>query len=151
MSDWPDDVVTLPRPMEPIREDRVKLVQMLDAIEASADPVERADLAMALVELAAKYQNIEEEALFPTLEEMDARPTLDRAQADQRVVREALTDMHQRTRHVKPINAHADDPEGFERSVETLVAVVRARLGREADEIVPLVEGMEPTDARSAV
>ena len=94
MSDRPDDVVTLPRPMEAISDDRVKLVQMLDSIEASADPVERADLAMALVELAAKYQNIEEEALFPTLDGDGCRPTLDRAQADQRVVREALTDMH---------------------------------------------------------
>ncbi len=147
MSDRPDQVVTLPRPMGAISDERVKLIQMLDAIEASVDPVERADLAMAVAQLAARYQNVEEEALHPTLAEVDAYLTLERAREDQRVVREALKDMHRRSRHVKPINAHADDPDGFEQSLETMVAVVRAHLDHEVDEVVPLVEHLEPTDA----
>jgi hypothetical protein len=85
--------------------------------------VERADLAKAIAEAAARYENAKE-AVFSS----------------------SLGEVRSRTRHVKRLNAHTYNPAGFERALEAMVAAVRAYLARGADELLPLVEDMDPSE-----
>ena len=58
-----------------------------------------------------------------------------------------MVEVRTRTRHIKPANAHADDPEGFEQSLDTLIGAVHRHL-QEDREVLPLVEGLDPADQR---
>lgn len=147
MADHPERTAALPEPMRAVRNERDGLLRMLDALDATADPVERADLATSIVGAAARYENIKQAAVPSTLGGVEGiQPALDHAEADRQALREALKDVHGRTRNVKPLNAHMDDPEGFERALASMVAAIRAHLDREAKELLPLVEGMDPLD-----
>ena len=48
-----------------VRNERDGLLGMLDALDATADPVERADLATSIVGAAARYENINEQRYPP--------------------------------------------------------------------------------------
>ncbi|HWE70456.1 MAG TPA: hypothetical protein VG205_08840, partial [Acidimicrobiales bacterium] len=55
-------------------------------------------------------------------------------------------EVRRRTIHVKPLNAHADDPDGFEAALGSLIAAVRAQLDYEDNQLLPLVERFNVED-----
>jgi hypothetical protein len=139
--------MALPTLLAPLDEDRRQLVAVLDLLADTTDPVVRADLAGELVRLSARYEDAKERALYPTLREQDtAKAQISRADEDQAALRSAMVEVRNRTRHVKPVNVHADDPEGFEQSLDILIAAVLRRLDQEDREVLPLVEALGPAE-----
>lgn len=59
-----------------------------------------------------------------------------------------MVEIRTRTRHIKPANAHADDPEGFEQSLDTLISAVHRHLDQEDREVLSLVDGLGPAEQR---
>ena len=128
-------------------EDRRQVVAILDLLGDTAEPEARADLAGGLVRVCARYEDEKERAVYPALRRQSDYPAeLARAEDDQRRVRQAMVEIRNRTRHVKPINAHADDPERFEKSLDALIDAVGRHLGQEDRELFPLVARLDPAD-----
>lgn len=141
--------MALPTLLAPLDEDRRQLVAVLDLLADTSEPEARADLAGELVRLSARYEDAKERALYPALRGREgSEAPLSRAKADQADVRSAMVEVRTRTRHIKPANAHADDPEGFERSLDTLISAVHRHLDQEDREVLPLVDGLGPADRR---
>jgi hypothetical protein len=138
----------LPEAARALQPDRDQLEQLLGLLEASEDAVERADGAKAIVPVAARYENATYEALVPALCEAGAEGVADRLVEDQQHVRDALGEMRARSRHVKPINAHIDDPEGFEEALRSVTDSLRVRLQGEHTGWIPVVEGLDPSAAQ---
>src|SRR3984957_4427851 len=108
----------LPTLLAPLDEDRRQLVAVLDLLAVASEPETRADLAGELVRLSARYEDAKERALYPALRgQPGTEAPIARAEEDQAAVRSAMVEIRNRTRHVKPINTHADDAEGFEASL----------------------------------
>jgi hypothetical protein len=141
--------MALPTLLAPLDEDRRQLVAVLDLLADTTEPVVRADLAGELVRLAARYEDAKERALYPALRGHGvAGAQISRAHEDQAAVRSAMVEVRNRTRHVKPANVHADDPEGFEQSLDILIAAVQRHLDQEDREVLPLVEELGPNEQR---
>jgi hypothetical protein len=139
--------MALPTLLAPLDEDRRQLVAVLDLLADTTDPVVRADLAGELVRLSARYEDAKERALYPTLRgQGTAKAQIGRADEDQAALRSAMVEVRNRTRHVKPVNVHADDPGGFEQSLDILIAAVHRRLDQEDREVLPLVEALGPAE-----
>ncbi len=136
--------MVLPMPLAPMAEDRRQVLSILDALDHTDEPETRAELAGELVHFCARYQDAEARAVYPVLHAIAHEPAdVDDAEHDQRAIREAMSQMRKRLRHVKPINVHANDPEGFEALLEQLVGSVRAYLLREDRRLFPLVEDLD--------
>ena len=100
-----------------------------------------------MVGSVARYENVIHEVVYPALDGMVLAPSdLERGESDNRQARDALVDVHDRMKHVKPINAHADDPEGFERSVEVLVELVDSHLDHEDQVLLPWHPGLDAVE-----
>ncbi|HEX3796028.1 MAG TPA: hemerythrin domain-containing protein [Acidimicrobiales bacterium] len=141
--------MALPTLLAPLDEDRRQLVAVLDLLADTTDPEVRADLAGELVRLSARYEDAKERALYPPLRKQEGTGAqVGRAEEDQAAVRSAMVEVRNRTRHIKPANAHADDPEGFERSLDTLISAVHRHLDQEDREVLPLVDGLGPAEQR---
>ncbi|HEX3565819.1 MAG TPA: hemerythrin domain-containing protein [Acidimicrobiales bacterium] len=139
--------MALPTLLAPLDEDRRQLVAVLDLLADTSEPEVRADLAGELVRLSARYEDAKERALYPALRRQGgAEAQLSRAEEDQAAVRSAMVEIRHRTRHVKPANAHADDPDGFEQSLDTLISTVHRHLDQEDREVLPLVDGLGPAE-----
>jgi hypothetical protein len=142
--------VGLPEQLSALEEERAHLDNMLDVLRTSGDPVVRADVADQLVGSVARYENVIHEVVYPALDGVVLAPSdLERGESDNRQVRDALVEIHNRMKNVKPVNAHADDPDGFERAVEVLAELVRSHLDHEDQVLLPLLQGMAPADAES--
>jgi hypothetical protein len=142
--------VALPEQLSALAEERAHLDSMLDVLLTSSDSVVRADVADQMVGSVARYENVIHEVVYPALDGIVLAPSdLERGESDSRQVRDALVDIHDRMKNVKPINAHADDPDGFERAVEVLVELVRSHLDHEDQVLLPLLQGMAPGEAES--
>jgi hypothetical protein len=142
-------LMALPTLLAPLNEDRARLVAVLDLLADTAAPEARADLAGELVRVCARYEDAKERAVYPALRGQSGHSAaIDRAEDDQRAVRRAMVEIRNRTRHVKPINAHADDPEGFEQSLDALIDAVRRHVDQEDQELLPLVSGLDPAEQR---
>lgn len=126
-----------PLTLEPVEQDRQQLLAVLSLLDEATEPEVRADLAEELVRVCARYEDVMSRALYPALrDEFPDLQALDEVDRRQKEVRDAMRDVDGRTRHVKPINVHADDPEGFEDALERLIASVRSELRLE-DRVVP--------------
>lgn len=140
----------LPEQLSALEGERAHLDSMLDVLRTSDEPVVRADVADQLVGSVARYENVIHDVVYPVLDGVVVGPSdLERGESDNRQVRDALVEIHDRMKNVKPINAHADDPEGFERAVEALVELVRSHLDHEDQVLLPRLEGMDPAEAES--
>lgn len=139
--------MALPTLLAPLDEDRRRLVAVLDLLADTSEPEVRAELADELVRLSARYEDAKERALYPALVGREGTGAeLSRAEKDQAAVRSAMVEIRHRTRHVKPVNAHADDPQGFEQSLDTLIGAVHRHLDQEDREVLPLVDGLGPAE-----
>jgi hemerythrin-like domain-containing protein len=141
--------MALPTLLAPLDEDRRQLVAVLDLLAETSDPEVRADLAGELVRLSARYEDAKERALYPALRGREGTDApLSRAEEGHAAVRSAMVEIRTRTRHIKPANAHADDPEGFEQSLDTLINAVHRHLDQEDREVLSLVDGLGPAEQR---
>jgi signal transduction histidine kinase len=137
----------LPAVLAPLDDDRRSIERVLDVLEATSEPEVRADLAGELVRLAARYQNAMERGLYTILRNRSGHsPEVEEAERRQHRLREAMDEIRRRTLHLKPLNAHADDPDGFEAALGTLIATVRAQLDYEDNQLLPLVEQLNVED-----
>jgi len=137
----------LPAVLAPLDDDRRSIERVLGVLEATSEPEVRADLAGELVRLAARYQNAMERGLYTILRNRSGHsPEVEEAERRQHRLREAMNEIRRRTLHLKPLNAHADDPDGFEAALGTLIAAVRAQLDYEDNQLLPLVEQLNVED-----
>lgn len=135
-----------PALLAPLDEDRRQLVAVLDLLADTTEPEVRADLAGELVRLSARYEDAKERALYPALHGQERAGAHIRRAEGQAALRSAMVEVRNRTRHVKPVNVHADDPEGFEQSLDILIAAVQRCLDQEDREMLPLVEELGPDE-----
>jgi signal transduction histidine kinase len=137
----------LPPVLAPLDDDRRSIERVLDVLEDTSQPEVRADLAGELVRVGARYQDAMERGLYTILRNRSGpSPELEEAERRQHRLREAMNEIRRRTLHLKPLNAHADDPEGFEAALGSLIAAVRAQLDYEDHQLLPLVERFNVED-----
>jgi hypothetical protein len=135
------------KPLQVIEADRERLDEMLELILDTEDVVVRADLAEEMAVVAARCENVKADVLYPFLRNVPgSQEPLDRAEADQDSFRVVLAEMRGQTGRVKPVNALADDPDGFEQTLDALVRTLLTHLDREDDEVAPLVERLDPSE-----
>src|ERR1700683_5576552 len=135
----------LPNPLLPLEANRRELFATLDLLDQTTEPVIRADLASELVGISARYEDVKARVVYPALRNGGADgQEIDRAQEDQRLVRGALGDIRRRTQHVKPDYVHADDPEGFEGSLTSLVEAIRIHTEHEDSVLFPVLAVLDP-------
>ena len=134
----------LPAALAPLQEIRRELFATLDLLDQTLESVARADLASALVGICARYEDVKDRVVYPALRAMSADIVeIDRAEDDQRVVREALSDIRQRTLHMKPSNVHADDPEGFQEVLTGLIEAIQAHVDHEDELLLPMLLALD--------
>src|ERR1035437_424331 len=103
-------MATLPASLVPLEENRRQLFATLDLLDQTSELITRADLASELVGISARYEDVKARVVYPALRASGAGgKEIDRAEQDQRSVRDALSDIRRRTQHIKPDYVHADD------------------------------------------
>lgn len=133
-------------PLEGLRSDLAHIVALLGG---TSEAEVRADLADELVRIGAEYEDVLDRALYPGTEELLGRSCVGTGRAHLRSVRTLLGRVRHRTRHVKPINAHLEDPAGFEQDLSAVVLALRRQLTFEDQHLIPLLWGMDPFEARA--
>ncbi len=133
----------LPVALEAMQDDRDQLSLIVGKLEGPLEEEARADLAAELVRYGARYEDVKERAVFPLLAAHLDGADLERAESDGAAVRQALSEVRRRIRHVKAINAHADDPAGFDEALDALTTSVRAELEHEGVDLFPQIEALE--------
>jgi hypothetical protein len=140
-------MTALPTPLRPLAEERRLLRQCLDTVDVAEDAEERADLAQAISLLAARYENVLADVLYPFLMETSGNEgVVSKAQGLLARVRGAVKDMRTETRNVKPINAHAHDADGFEAILGAMTSSLRDLLDLEDAQLFPLATRLSPQD-----
>jgi hypothetical protein len=135
----------LPASLVPLEANRRELFATLDLLDQTTEPVVRADLASELVGISARYEDVKARVVYPALRTSGGHSQeVDRAEEDQRSVRDGLSDIRQRTQHVKPDYVHADDPEGFERALSSLVQAIRIHTEHEDSVLFPVLAELDP-------
>jgi hemerythrin-like domain-containing protein len=139
----------IPYVLEPLAEIRRQLFTILEILEQNEDPVVRADLASELVGACSRYEDVKARVIYPALERLVGdEQELARGDEDRRDVREALIAIRKRTRNVKPLNAHLEDPEGFEAALDDLVAHIHSHVEHEDEILFPALAGLGADDRR---
>jgi hypothetical protein len=139
----------LPIALEPLEELRETLLTSIRLLETEQDGTVRADLASETVGIAARYEDVKERVVYPALRRVSApQEMLDQAEMQQGKVRTSLEEVRRRTRHVKPNDVFADDPEGTEQAIETMVADLRRHLSDEDAGILPVLARLDPESSR---
>jgi hypothetical protein len=139
----------IPYVLEPLAEIRRQLFTILDLLEQNDDPVVRADLASELVGAGSRYEDVKARVIYPALERLVGdEQELVRGDEERRAVRQALTEIRNRTRNVKPLNAHLEDPEGFEAALDELVSRIRSHVEHEDEILFPALAGLGAEDRR---
>jgi len=136
---------TLPAPLVALEEERssiIRVLRRLGELRAPGDVPERADLAHELVRAASRYRDVMSRVVVPALQTHDA-PSLDRMDADDDALCMAMEEVHRRTSHIDPRNAHAGDPQGLEDAIAVVVEGVAEQLLREDAVLQELVEGLD--------
>jgi hypothetical protein len=138
-------MATLPTSLVPLEENRRQLFATLDLLDQTSELITRADLASELVGISARYEDVKARVVYPALRASGAGgKEIDRAEQDQRSVRDALSDIRQRTQHIKPDYVHADDPEGFEKALGGLVEAIRIHSEHEDSVLFPILAELDP-------
>jgi len=138
----------LPSALEALSDARTLLLRCLDALEEERPAVERADLATSTALLAARYENVLADSVYPQLVEMlGPRNEVERAELRLQRTRDAIGVVRGDVRGVAPINAHASDPEGFDADIDAMVHALRELLGFEDAELLPLMERLGSAEA----
>jgi hypothetical protein len=130
--------------LAPLQEDRRHVQAILALLHEANEPEVLADLAGELVRACARSEDSKSQVLYPLLRsQFPHEPDLDDAEKSQQLVRDATLDVHRRTLLVKPLYAHADDPEGFEHALDTLMSSIHRHLDLEEHHVLPLVSRLD--------
>jgi hypothetical protein len=133
---------------DPLGEHRQFLIRILELLSESHGAEMRADLANELTRVGAQYEDVLERALYPRLDDLIGTHLALEARKDIRAVRESLVRVRRRLHYVKPINAHLQEPSGFERDLSALVDAFKRQLSDEDDHLIPLLGKMGEAEAR---
>lgn len=137
----------LPPALQALTDDRTLLLRCLDALEEERPAVERADLATSTALLAARYENVLADSVYPPLvESLGPRNEVERAELRLQRTRDAIGVVRGDVRGVAPINAHASDPDGFDADIDAMVRSLRELLRFEDAQLFPLVERLGPDE-----
>lgn len=142
----PSDVGDTPNELAPLEEDWQRMQRIMSRLGDSQDLEERADLGAELVRAAARYEDALERSVGPALEGVvpeDDRAAMERARLE---LRRALSQVHERTRHIDPRNAHTGDPEGFERDLDEVVRLLEGHLPVERAGVRQAIESLAAED-----
>jgi hypothetical protein len=134
-------------PLHTLDEDRVLLQRCLTALETTNLAVERADLARVTALLAARYENVLADALYPQIvDSLGTQSTVERAEYLLARVRHDIAQVRTDVHGVAPINAHLSDPDGLEEDINSMTASLRSLLDYEDAELFKLVDLLHPHD-----
>jgi hypothetical protein len=137
-------MTNVPDSLAPLEANRRELFATLDLLDQTTEPVVRADLASELVGISARYEDVKARVVYPALRNNGAdSQEVDRAEEDQQSVRDGLSDIRQRTQHVKPDYVHADDSEGFENALSSLVEAIRIHTEHEDSVLFPVLAELD--------
>lgn len=141
-------MVALASPLRPVEDERILLIGCLDALDATTVAVERADLALAISVVAARYENALTDGFYPQIvESLGTVSAVEHAEGLLATARSAIATVRADMRGVEPINAHMSDAEGLEADIESLSASLRSLLEYEDAEVFKLVDLLEPSQA----
>jgi hypothetical protein len=135
-------------PLSAVEDERQLIIECVGALEATEVVVERADLALAMAVLAARYENVLADAFYPQIvDSLGMQGPVEHAEGLLARVRRAITDVRADLRGVVPINAHLSDPDGLEEKIDSMTESLRALLDFEDDELFKLVDLLDPVDS----
>jgi hypothetical protein len=133
----------------PLQDERQRIDRIVSRLEVTDDLVERADLASELVRSVSRYEDTLERAVFTRLEGVPSGETLDELNRDRYQLREDMTVIHDRTMGIDPRNVHASDGQGFEDTLEDVLARLQALLNDEDGAIVAIIDSLGSEARRS--
>jgi hypothetical protein len=134
-------------PLEAIEGDRALLSRCLDSLESTGVAVERADLARATALLAARYENVLADTLYPQItDSLGTQKVVEQAEHLLAQSRETIARVRADVRGMPPIDAHLSDPEGLEADIDAMTAALRSLLDYESSELFELVERLSSED-----
>ena len=137
----------LPTPLHALADDRMLVARCLTAIDEERPAVERADLARATALLAARYENVLADTLYPQIAAaLGPGSELERAEGCLQQAREAIGTVRADLRGVAPIDAHVSDPEGLDRDIDAMVHSLRELFRLEDAGLFPLIERLSPSE-----
>jgi len=137
---------SLPAPLEALEEDRariIRIIQRLGELHAPEELAERADLAHELVRAASRYRDVMARVVVPALGIRGAAG-LEYLDVDD-AVGSAMEEVHRRTSHIDPRNAHTGDAQGLEDAIGVVVEGVAAQLRREDGVLWDLLADLDDT------
>jgi hypothetical protein len=103
----------LPPELEPLQEDRDRIMRILDRLGESDDLVERADIGSELARSVARYEDVIDRGILEHLSDEEQAQWSELTQRRD-AVRHDLMFIHERTLHIDPRNVHASDGQEFE-------------------------------------
>lgn len=119
------------------------MLTILDLLGRTEDRVARADLAMELVRVAARYEDAKERALYRALEEAGASELARELSREQERIRALLHEVRDRTKNTAPQDVYLSEPEDFERALRELSALLGDHAEREERQAFPLVAELD--------
>lgn len=137
----------LPAPLEGLEGERARIIRIIQRLGELRSPdtlAERADLAHELVRAASRYCDVMGRVVLPFLRahgtgDLDALDTGD-------AVSTAMEEVHRRTSHIDPRNAHTGDAQGLEDAIGVVVEGVAAQLRHEDTALPGALERLDADD-----
>lgn len=130
----------------PLADERARIDRIVQRLHETTDTTERADLASELVRSVARYEDTIERAVVPHMEKAGAADEVERQAQTRAQLREAMTEIHERTLHVAPRNVHMSDPDGFEAAIDDMLRGIEAHLPDEDRVVEAVLEKASPDD-----
>lgn len=137
----------LPELLQPLRDERTHIEQLLHRLATSEDLAERAELGSELVRSTSRYEDTLERAVWPKALDPDSSTLQDLAD-ERKILREMMTIIQKATQHIDARNVHASDPEGFEETLEDVSRRIRLTLDREDLQIRDIDASMQSLEER---
>jgi hypothetical protein len=133
----------------PLQDERQRIDRIVSRLEVTDDLVERADLASELVRSVSRYEDTLERAVFTRVDGVASEQVIDELNRDRYQLREAMTVIHDRTMGIDPRNVHASDGQGFEDTLELVLARLQALLNDEDGAVAALIGSLGSEGRRS--
>jgi Hemerythrin HHE cation binding domain len=138
----------LPRAIGPLQAERDRLDQIIEELGVTDDSTERADMAAELVRSCSRLEDVKDRCVYPALETLGtAVQPLASIREDEISIRDAMEVIRKRTVHMSPANVRADDPDGFDDTLDGLLAGIQKHLQREEQDLFPLLDNLSPETA----
>ena len=137
----------LPFALHALTDQRSLLIRSLDALDESRPAVERADLARLTAIMAARYENVLADAIYPQIADaLGKRSQVELAKVRLARPRGTIGVVRADLRGVVPIAAHTRDAHGIDEHIDAMARSVRELMQFENSDLFPLVGLLGPTE-----